>query len=235
MNTANVDPFEIAKFSRLSSHWWDTIGSLKTLHAINPLRIDWIMEKVALAGKKVIDVGCGGGILAESMAQQGAEVTGIDINQEAISVANLHKIESHLAINYYLLTAEQAAADFQAKYDVVTCLEMLEHVPEPASVIQACADLIKPGGHLFFSTVNRNVKSYLSAIVGAEYLLKLLPKGTHDYRKCIRPSELAAWAREVGLTLVDIVGISYHCVTQEFKLSADVSVNYLAYFWKEGI
>jgi 2-polyprenyl-6-hydroxyphenyl methylase/3-demethylubiquinone-9 3-methyltransferase len=223
----NYDTEELSKFAALASHWWDTNGELKTLHQINPLRLCYISKITPLAGKSVIDIGCGGGILSESMAAQGAEVTGIDMNKPVIDVAKLHQLESGSTVEYLHTSAESIAAERPAQYDVVTCLEMLEHVPDPASIIQACAHLVKPGGHVFFSTLNRNPKSYLFAILGAEYLLKILPKNTHDYAKFIRPSELSLWARQAGLVPREIQGISYNPFTETFKLTDDVSVNYL--------
>jgi 2-polyprenyl-6-hydroxyphenyl methylase/3-demethylubiquinone-9 3-methyltransferase len=223
----NIDPAEIAKFSELSTHWWDTEGELRTLHQINPLRLRYINDKAKLAGKNVLDIGCGGGILAEGMAKIGANVTGIDMSESSINVAKLHQYESGTNVDYLVTTAESLAAERPAQFDVVTCLEMLEHVPDPASIIQAAAKLVKPGGQVFFSTINRTVKSYLLAIVGAEYILKLIPKNTHDYAKFIRPSELSAWARAAGLRTQDVVGMTYNPFTKECKLSEDVSVNYL--------
>jgi 2-polyprenyl-6-hydroxyphenyl methylase / 3-demethylubiquinone-9 3-methyltransferase len=225
----NYDPQELAKFASLAAHWWDPTGELKTLHQINPLRLRYISEKVDLTDKTVIDIGCGGGILAESMASQGATVTGIDLNKPVIDVAKLHQLESGTQVEYLTISAESIAASRPGYYDVVTCLEMLEHVPDPLSIIQACAKLIKPGGHLFFSTLNRNPKSYLFAIIGAEYILKLLPKNTHDYAKFIRPSELCAWGRQCGLVPQEMKGITYRPFTQVFKLTDDISVNYLFY------
>lgn len=233
MSTLNIDPAEISKFSAHASHWWDPEGELKTLHQINPLRLQYINEKANLAGKNVIDIGCGGGLLTEGMAKLGATVTGVDMSQPAITVAKLHQHESNLHINYLLGTAEEIAAQHPAQYDVATCLEMLEHVPDPTSIIQAGATLVKPGGHLFFSTLNRNLKSYLSAIVGAEYILKLLPKNTHEYAKFIRPSELSAWARQSGLVVKDIIGIHYDIFSKEFSLTNDVTVNYLMHLTRE--
>ena len=225
----NYDPQEIEKFASLASHWWDTAGELKTLHQINPLRLGYISEKINLSEKNVMDVGCGGGILTEGMAKQGAIVTGIDLNKPAIDVAKLHLLESGTQVEYLHTTAESIATERPAYYDVVTCLEMLEHVPDPESVIQACATLVKPGGHLFFSTLNRNPKSYLFAIVGAEYVLKLLPKNTHDFAKFIRPSELNNWGRRAGLAIQELKGISYNPFSQQFKLTDDISVNYLVH------
>lgn len=225
----NYDPQELAKFAALSSHWWDTAGELKTLHQINPLRIGYITEKVNLTGKNIIDIGCGGGILSESMAKNGGVVTGVDMNKSVISVAKLHQHESGTNVEYLHTSAEDIATLRPQHYDVVTCLELLEHVPNPASVVNACAALVKPGGHLFFSTINRNPKAYLFAILGAEYILKLLPKNTHDYAKFIRPSELAEWAKASTLAARELKGLSYNPLTEQFSLSDDISVNYLFY------
>ena len=227
MKNENYDPQELAKFASLAAHWWDPTGELKTLHQINPLRLSYIMEKVDLKGKTVIDIGSGGGILAESMAQQGATVTGIDLNKPVIDVAKLHQLESGTQVEYLTISAESIALDRPGYYDVITCLEMLEHVPDPLSILQACATLVKPGGHLFFSTLNRNPKSYLFAILGAEYILKLLPKNTHDYAKFIRPSELNTWIRQCGLLPQEMKGIAYNPFTETFKLTDNISVNYL--------
>ncbi len=223
----NVDPAEIRKFEALAARWWDPESEFKPLHDINPLRLDYIDRHAGLAGKRVIDVGCGGGLLAEGMAARGARVTGIDMGEAPLSVARLHLLESGLEVDYRQATAEAMAQEAPAAYDIVTCLEMLEHVPDPASVIRACATLAKPGGQVFFSTINRNPKSYLFAIVGAEYLLQLLPRGTHDYRKFIRPAELARWAREAGLEVTDITGMSYNPFTRVYSLGPDTDVNYL--------
>lgn len=223
----NVDPQEINKFALLASRWWDPAGELKTLHQINPLRLQYIQDCVDLKNKTVIDIGCGGGILTESMAKAGATVTGIDMNKPVIDAAILHQHESGTAVEYLKISAEEIAGERPGAYDVVTCLEMLEHVPDPASVIKACAALVKPGGHIFFSTINRNPKAYLFAIVGAEYILNILPKNTHDYRKFIRPSELGAWLRQAGMHTDGMKGIHYHPFTKVFKLTDDVSVNYL--------
>jgi 2-polyprenyl-6-hydroxyphenyl methylase/3-demethylubiquinone-9 3-methyltransferase len=223
----NVDHQEIDKFSELAHRWWDPESEFKPLHDINPLRLGWIGRHGGLQGKKVVDVGCGGGILSESMAELGAQVTGIDLSEKALKVARLHLFESGLKIDYRLTAAEDLAQEMPALFDVVTCLEMLEHVPDPASVIQACADLAKPGGWLFFSTLNRNPKSYLFAVLGAEYILNLLPRGTHEYAKFLRPSELAAFCRKAGLELQDIVGMTYNPFTKTYRLEADTDVNYL--------
>ena len=227
MSTPNIDPVEIAKFSERAAHWWDLEGEFKSLHDINPLRLDYINRHAPLAGKKIIDIGCGGGILAESMAKAGADVTGIDMSGAALQVAKLHALETGTQVTYEKITAEEMAANTPGTYDVVTCLEMLEHVPNPASIIASCAKLVKPGGDIFFSTLNRNVKSYLFAIVGAEYLLKLIPKNTHDFAKFIRPNELAEMARQSGLNLMDMTGLTYNPFTQKYSLTADVSVNYM--------
>ncbi|MDJ0739771.1 MAG: bifunctional 2-polyprenyl-6-hydroxyphenol methylase/3-demethylubiquinol 3-O-methyltransferase UbiG [Gammaproteobacteria bacterium] len=229
MNAAgNVDQTEVSKFEQLASRWWDTDSEFKPLHEINPLRLDYIDALAGLCGKRVVDVGCGGGILSESMAARGATVTGIDMAKAPLDVARLHLLESGLDVDYRQIAAEQLAAEMPGAFDIVTCMEMLEHVPDPASVVRACATLVKPGGHVFFSTINRNPKSYLFAIVGAEYLLRMLPRGTHDYAKFIRPSELAGWIRDAGLSTDDISGMTYNPVTGVYKLdSRDVDVNYL--------
>lgn len=225
---ANVDAAEIAKFEALASRWWDRNSEFKPLHDINPLRANFIDERSPVAQKKVIDVGCGGGILAESLAQRGAQVTGIDMGEAPLAVARLHALESGVELTYEQITAEDKAAQMPEAFDVVTCMEMLEHVPDPASVVRACAQLVKPGGDVYFSTINRNPKSYAFAILGAEYILKLLPKGTHDYAKFIRPSELAQWLRVAGLELQEITGMTYNPLTKHYKLNPnDVSVNYL--------
>jgi 2-polyprenyl-6-hydroxyphenyl methylase/3-demethylubiquinone-9 3-methyltransferase len=224
----NVDQQELAKFSTLASRWWDKNSEFKPLHDINPLRLDYIDQGVSgLAGKTVLDVGCGGGILSESMALRGANVTGIDMGSAPLSVAKLHLYESALKVDYQCTSVEQLAAEHPASFDVVTCMEMLEHVPDPASVVTACHHLVKPGGHIFFSTINRNPKSYLFAIIGAEYLLRLLPQGTHDYAKFIRPAELAQWIRSAGGDMKDISGMSYNPLTKHYSLGQDASVNYL--------
>jgi len=230
--THNVDQDEIAKFEKLASRWWDPHSEFKPLHDINPLRLDYIERLAPLDGRQVIDVGCGGGLLTEAMARRGAQVTGIDMGKAPLGVARLHQHESGLDIDYQRATAEQVAASRPGSFDVVTCLEMLEHVPDPAAVIAACAQLIRDEGYIFLSTINRNPKAYLFAVVGAEYLLRMLPRGTHDYSKFIRPSEMEAWARDCGLRLVDLTGMSYNPLTQEYRLGSDVSVNYLACFRK---
>lgn len=222
----NVDLQEIAKFDDLAERWWDPHGDFRPLHDINPVRLEYIAERAPLKGKKVLDVGCGGGILAESMARLGAEVSAIDMAEAPLAVARLHLEKTDLSVDYRKNTAEQEAASGKS-YDVVTCLEMLEHVPEPASVIQACRDLVNPGGHVFFSTINRNAKAFMMAIVGAEYVLRLLPRGTHEYAKLIRPSELAKWARAAGLELEELTGMHYNPFTRACTLGGNVDVNYL--------
>lgn len=224
---SNVDPNEVAKFDALASGWWDTEGESKPLHQINPLRLDYVEQRAGLKNKDTIDVGCGGGILSEALAKSGANVTGIDMGKMALDVALLHAIEAGLKINYQQITAEEKAQQSPSEFNVVTCMEMLEHVPDPLSVVQACADLVKPGGDVFLSTLNRHPKAYLFAILGAEYIRKMLPKGTHEYARFIRPSELAKWCRQAGLEVVDITGINYNLFTQDFKLGDDVTVNYL--------
>jgi len=228
--TDNVDPAELAKFDSLASRWWDTEGDFKPLHEINPLRLDWIRQHISLRGCRAVDIGCGGGILTESMAAAGATVIGIDMADGPLSVARLHQHESGAEVDYRKLTAEELAANEAGEYDVVTCLEMLEHVPDPSQVIKSCAELVKPGGHVFFSTINRNPKSFLFAIVGAEYVLKLLPSGTHEYAKFIRPSELEAWARKAGLRLESSIGMQYNPFSKEYSLGSNLDVNYLMYF-----
>lgn len=228
-STLNVDPREIAKFEELASRWWDPSGEFKSLHDINPLRLNYIVERARLAGRRVLDVGCGGGILAESMARRGAAVTGIDMGEAPLAVAQLHQLESGVEVDYRQLTAEELAAAEPADFDVVTCMELLEHVPDPASVIGACGRLVKPGGHVFFSTINRNPKSYLFAIVGAEHVLRLLPRGTHDFNKFIRPSELDAWLRAADLDILDLRGVHYNPLSQRYRLGPGVAVNYLVH------
>lgn len=225
----NYDSDELAKFASLAAHWWDPMGDLKTLHHINPVRSCYIAEKCDLENKTVLDVGCGGGLLTESLAAKGAKVTGIDLNGSLVEVAKLHLLESKLDIEYQKISAEAHADERPGYYDVLTCLEMLEHVPDPGAIVKACAKLVKPGGQLFFSTINRNPKAYLAAIVAAEYVLKLLPKNTHDYAKFIRPSELSHWARACELMPEEIVGLNYQPFSGIAKLTADVSVNYIFY------
>lgn len=227
MSTDNYDPQELHKFGELAHRWWDPHSEFKPLHDINPLRLAWIDRTVGLAGKKVLDVGCGGGLLSEGMAALGASVTGIDLSEKPLGVARLHLLESGHQVDYRLVAAETLAAEMPASFDVVTCLEMLEHVPDPAQTVKACARLVKPGGQVFFSTINRNPKSYLFAVIGAEYILNLLPKGTHDYAKFLRPAELARFARTAGLDVSEVIGMSYNPLTQTYKLGTDTSVNYL--------
>lgn len=230
--TANIDPAEIKKFEDLASRWWDTQGEFKPLHEMNPLRLNFINSGSALAGKLACDVGCGGGILSESMAKCGAITTGTDMGKAPLSVARLHALESELDIDYQQITVEDIAQQKPAEFDVVTCMELLEHVPDPASIISACFTLLKPGGSVYFSTINRNPKSYALAIVGAEYLMKMLPRGTHDYAKFIKPSELDEWARSAGLELVNIKGVSYNPFTGLFSQSQNVDVNYMVHYKK---
>jgi 2-polyprenyl-6-hydroxyphenyl methylase/3-demethylubiquinone-9 3-methyltransferase len=233
MTSINVDPNEIAKFEALAKRWWDRNSEFKPLHDINPLRSNFIDERSPVAEQKVLDVGCGGGILCESLAQRGAEVTGIDLGEAPLSVAKLHQLESNLSIDYQQISAEELAEQQAQSFDIVTCLEMLEHVPEPNKTIESCARLVKPGGHVYFSTINRNPKSYLFSIIGAEYILKLLPKGTHDYDKFIKPSEMAKWIRDAGLSWNEITGMTYNPLTKNYKLNPnDVDVNYLVHTQK---
>lgn len=227
---ANVDSAELAKFSALAQSWWDPHGPSKPLHDLNPLRLTYLKRIVPLAGKQVCDVGCGGGILSESMAQGGAQVLGIDLAQAVLDVAELHAMEAKVQVEYRAISAEALAAERSSEFDLVTCMEMLEHVPDPAATLRALAQLARPGGDLVVSTLNRNMRAFAVAIVGAEYVARVLPRGTHEYLKFIRPSELARWAREAGLVLADLAGITYHPVTRAFSLSADTSVNYLAHF-----
>jgi 2-polyprenyl-6-hydroxyphenyl methylase / 3-demethylubiquinone-9 3-methyltransferase len=224
----NADPQELAKFSDLAHRWWDVDGEFRPLHQINPLRLDWIARHCRLGGARVLDVGCGGGILADAMARRGADVLGIDLAEKPLKVAQLHALEGEPAsVAYRLVAAEDLAREMPGQFDAVTCMEMLEHVPDPASVVQACAGLAKPGGAVFFSTIHRNPKAFLYAIVGAEYVLSLLPRGTHEYARFIRPSELARWCREAGLDLTDTRGMEYNPLTRRYRLSGDTSVNYL--------
>lgn len=224
----NADPAELAKFGDLAHRWWDPNSEFKPLHEINPLRLDWIDRCIGLAGKEVLDVGCGGGILSEGMAARGALVSGIDLSDKPLGVARLHLLESGLQIDYRKISAEDLAAERPASFDAVVCMEMLEHVPDPASIVAACSRLVRPGGSVFFSTINRNPKAYLYAVVGAEYVLGLLPKGTHDYARFIRPSELSRWAKEAGLEPQELIGMSYNPLSRRYSLSGDTSVNYLA-------
>ena len=224
---SNYDAAELNKFNELAHKWWDKSSEFKPLHDINPLRLNYIDKAVSLKGKTVLDVGCGGGILSESMAERGAIVTGIDLGEKALKVAQLHSLDSGVAVDYQLISVEELAEKQPASFDVVTCLEMLEHVPNPASVVAACAKLIKPDGHVFFSTINRNPKAYLFAVIGAEYVLNMLPRGTHDYAKFIKPSELASWMRSADLSLISQTGMSYNPITKHYWLDSDVSVNYM--------
>ena len=226
----NVDAAEIAKFDALASRWWDPAGEFRPLHEINPLRLDYIRQRATLAGSKVVDIGCGGGILTEAMAELGAFVTGIDMAEGPLAVARLHQLESGAKVDYLQSTAEDLASQHAGQFDVVTCLEMLEHVPSPSTVIAACAELVRPGGNIFFSTINRNPKSFLFAIVGAEYVLRLLPAGTHQYEKFIRPSELEAWSRHSGLQLAGSIGLHYNPLTREYSLAENIDVNYIMHF-----
>jgi len=223
----NADPAELEKFGDLAHRWWDPNSEFKPLHDINPLRLDWIEHSAGLAGKRILDVGCGGGLLSEGMAVRGAEVTGIDLSEKPLGVAKLHLLESGQKVDYRKIAVEQLAEEMPGAFDTVTCLEMLEHVPNPSSVVSACARLVKPGGQVFFSTLNRNPKAYLLAVIGAEYVLKMLPKGTHDYAKFIKPSELARWAKMAGLEPEELIGMSYNPLNQSYTLGKDTAVNYL--------
>ncbi len=227
MPRVNVDPAELEKFSQLASRWWDPQGEFRPLHDINPLRLDWIDERAGLACKRVLDVGCGGGILAEAMAARGAEVTGIDLSEKSLRVAELHLLSSKAKVVYERSSAEDYAARHAGSFDVVTCMELLEHVPQPSSIVSACARLARPGGHVFFSTINRNAKAYLFAVIGAEYVLRLLPRGTHDYQRLIKPSELTAWSRAAGLRAAELIGMTYNPLTRQYRLGRDCDVNYL--------
>ena len=229
-NDLNVDADEVAKFDALAARWWDPLGDFKPLHRINPLRVDFIRQRATVSGRKILDVGCGGGILTESLAALGADVTGIDAAEGPLAVARLHQAESNTDVHYERTTAEAFADQHAGQFDVVTCLEMLEHVPSPDAVVRACKTLTKPGGDVFFSTINRNPKAFLFAIVGAEYLLKMLPSGTHEYSKFIRPSELDGWAREAGLELSESIGLHYNPITDDYWLGDNVDVNYLMHF-----
>ena len=225
--TANADPLEIQKFSELAHRWWDPTSEFRPLHEINPLRLEWINARVPLAGKSVIDIGCGGGVLSESMARKGAKVTGIDLSKKALKVADLHGLESGVEVRYKLIAAEDMAAEEPGQFDVVTCMEMLEHVPDPAAIVRAAATLVKPGGHVFFSTLNRNAKSYLFAVIGAEYVLRMLPRGTHDYAKFITPAELSGFVRAAGLQVDGLKGLTYNPLTKIYSLNQDTDVNYM--------
>lgn len=226
-NHLNADYLELQKFGDLAHKWWDKTSEFKPLHEINPLRLNWINSLVTLEGKRVVDVGCGGGILSESMHFKGADVTGIDLGEKALNVAKLHQLESGAKVDYQYISVEQLAVQQPASFDVVTCMEMLEHVPDPAAIVAACAKLVKPGGSVFFSTINRNPKAYLFAVIGAEYVLNMLPKGTHDYAKFIKPSELSTWARQADLNMAGMRGMDYNLLTQHYSLGDDVSVNYM--------
>jgi 2-polyprenyl-6-hydroxyphenyl methylase/3-demethylubiquinone-9 3-methyltransferase len=230
----NADPQELEKFSALAHRWWDPESEFKPLHQINPLRLDWIDGIAALSGKSALDVGCGGGILAEAMARRGARVKGIDLSDKALKVAQLHRLESEVSVEYEAISAEDLAARAAGAYDVVTCMELLEHVPAPASLVRACAQLARPGGRVFFSTINRNLKAYVLAVIGAEYVLKLLPRGTHDYQKFVKPSELARHCRDSGLSVREIKGMTYNPLTRTYSLGADADVNYLVHCVHDG-
>ena len=233
-DTPNVDPSETARFAALASTWWDPHGASRPLHLINPLRLQYVQRMVTLEGREVLDVGCGAGLLSEAMALTGANVCAIDAGSEVLEVARLHALESGLTIDYVESTAEQWAREHRARYDVVTCMELIEHVPEPRSLVQACADACRPGGHVFFSTINRTPKAWLLAIFAAEYALGLLPRATHDYQRLVRPSELDEWARASGLTMQAIDGMLFNPVSEQFRLARDVSVNYIAHFRRDG-
>jgi 2-polyprenyl-6-hydroxyphenyl methylase/3-demethylubiquinone-9 3-methyltransferase len=230
----NADPQELEKFSKLAHRWWDPHGEFRPLHEINPLRLEWIDGHAALSGKKVLDVGCGGGILAEAMARRGAQVTGIDLSEKALRVAELHLLESKLPVRYEKAMAEEYAALHAGTFDVITCMELLEHVPQPESMVAACAKLVRRGGQVFYSTINRNPKSYLFAVVGAEYVLKLLPKGTHDYMRFIKPSELSRWSRAAGLRPEELIGMTYNPFSQRYALGSNCDVNYLLRCTRDG-
>ena len=232
--TINADQNELDKFSQLAHRWWDPNSDFKPLHDINPLRLQWIDGHCQLAGKRVLDVGCGGGLLSEGMCEKGATVTGIDLSDKALSVARLHLLESGRKVDYRQISAEELAVQQSGSYDVVTCMEMLEHVPDPASTVAACAALVKPGGHVFFSTINRNPKAYLFAVIGAEYVLQMLPKGTHDYARFIKPSELSRWVRHVDLEPDELRGMTYNPLTRHYALGRDTDVNYLLHTVKNG-
>ncbi|MCI0653338.1 MAG: bifunctional 2-polyprenyl-6-hydroxyphenol methylase/3-demethylubiquinol 3-O-methyltransferase UbiG [Methylococcaceae bacterium] len=228
----NVHAHEIDKFGSLAERWWDVHGEFKTLHAINPIRTRFILEHSAIEGQKILDVGCGGGILSEALAKLGAEVTGIDLSEDLIEIANLHGLEFGLKVEYKKISAEDLANGQPATFDCITCMEMLEHVPRPESIVAACSELVKPGGKVFFSTLNRKLKSYLLAVVGAETILRMIPKGTHDYKTFIKPSELSAWCRRAGLEIEAITGVEYHPLNRSFSAGKDIDVNYIAVFGK---
>jgi 2-polyprenyl-6-hydroxyphenyl methylase / 3-demethylubiquinone-9 3-methyltransferase len=223
----NADPAELEKFGDLAHRWWDPNSEFKPLHDINPLRLDWIDGAIGLLGKRILDVGCGGGLLSEGMAVRGAEVTGIDLSEKPLGVARLHLLESGQKVDYRKVSAEQMAEEMPGAFDAVTCLEMLEHVPDPASIVESCARLVKPGGQVFFSTINRNPKSYLLAVIGAEYILQMLPRGTHDFAKFIKPSELTRWCKQSGLEPDELIGMTYNPLTRHYALDRDTDVNYL--------
>ncbi len=230
----NADPQEIRKFEAIAHRWWDTNSDFKPLHAINPLRLNYIDERAQLRGKHVLDVGCGGGILSESMVRRGATVLGIDLGEAPLSVAKLHALDSQMDIQYRQISVEELAAEMPEQFDVVTCMEMLEHVPDPASVIQSCAKLVKPNGHVFFSSINRNPKAFMYAIIGAEYVLNMLPRGTHEYAKFIKPSELERAARQAQLSIRDVSGLTYNPILQNYRVGKDIDVNYMMHFTKEA-
>lgn len=231
---SNVDHREIAQFEALAYRWWDPQGEMRPLHEINPLRLAYVRERCQVGGSRILDVGCGGGLLSEAMAAEGAQVTGIDLAEASLGVAKLHLLESGLEVDYQKITVEALAAREPASYDVVTCMEMLEHVPDPSSVVKACAELVRPGGTVFFSTLNRNPKAYLMAVLGAEYILRMLPPGTHDYQKFIRPSELGGWCRTAGLDIAGMTGLHYHPISRRFYLGDNVDVNYLMHCRRPG-
>lgn len=233
VQSENVDPHEINKFGSLAERWWDLDGEFRTLHAVNPLRTGFILEHAVISDQKVLDVGCGGGILCEALAQLGGHVTGIDLSDDLIEIADLHGLESGLKVDYRKVSAEALASEQAESFDSITCMEMLEHVPDPESIVEACSRLVKPGGKVFFSTLNRKLKSFLMAVVGAEYVLRMIPKGTHDYKMFIKPSELSVWSRRSGLEIEAITGIEYNPLSRKFSLGPDIDVNYIAVFSKD--